>query len=121
MLRKLPRRAYFAWLGLLALSIQVFIPALVAVEIGRALAEGDQLAFAPCIFGQQLGDQGNAGKNPHPGQAGIGGCPICVAMQANPAFTTPSTTPLPPPPALAISTVAIATESAPSLLAPASY
>ena len=96
--RQLRRLA--AWLGMVALLVQVLVPALLAAEINLAQEEHGQSVFTLCAFGHV--HLGVPGDNTAPADAGhhddAGAlCPICLALLASPAFTAPPSVGLPLP------------------------
>ena len=99
--RKRPRIAFAAWLGIVALAIQALIPALLAAEIDIAGTERGASVFTLCAFGHAHfatphDEQG--GKDTPQSDEGLSApCPICIALIASPAFTTPPQIALPLP------------------------
>jgi len=81
-----------AWLGLLAVAIQIFLPFVIAAEIRAMAAEELVLAdaFDPAttclhdVSGQPRGD------HRAPLHGAVSGCPICVALAAAHAFAPPA-------------------------------
>jgi hypothetical protein len=95
-----------AWLAFLAAGVQVLLPFLVAYEIALASdpAYADNftaICSSSGIHSQLPGDT----RQPHHGMSD--GCPICTAMAAGQAFTTPGPVALPLPRVVA-SDVAVA-------------
>lgn len=105
-------RRLAAWLGVLALLVQVLIPALLAAEIKVAQDGRGQSVFTLCAFGHlHLATRGDGGTAPAtPGHDDDAGalCPICLALLASPAFTAPPLVGLPLPAATSFATFAIA-------------
>jgi hypothetical protein len=101
MRRRKQRRAVTAWLGLLALVLQVLVPLLVAGEIAAAAKAGDSSVFELCLFGHlhevtaPHGTGTSGGADRHTNAADL--CPICIALHASPVFTAPVATALPLP------------------------
>ncbi len=117
MLRRLSRAAYAAWLGLLALAIQVAVPALVAVELSIADAEEVR---SLCIFGAAQ-DRPRDTPAPPSDKHGIGACPICVALNGAQAFAAPDIASLPLPRSGEIDAIKPGPPGAPHLLTIGAY
>jgi hypothetical protein len=98
------RRLIAAWLGLIALALQVELPLLVAVEISFANRAAANSAFEICGYGHgaQRATEPSHRRPPN----GDGLCPICIALHAGPVFTAPATLDLPMPAATAIAAAA---------------
>jgi len=94
-------RRFAAWLGVLALLVQVLIPALLAAELKLAQDEHGQSVFTLCAFGHlHVATHDSSGTGPEvPGHdQDVGAlCPICLALLASPAFTAPPLFSLPLP------------------------
>jgi len=97
--RRSERHGLAAWLGLMAIAIQAFVPLLVAGEISLAASGADTAIFDQCPFYQDAGGAPGTAEHHH-GHGGL--CPICLALLASPAFTQPATVPLPLPVATAV-------------------
>jgi Protein of unknown function (DUF2946) len=92
------RFGFAAWLGLFAIAVQAFVPALVAAELALAHHEGAGRAFELCIFGHVHPAPADRPSVPpaddeKPGTV----CPICIALLASPPFTAPPLIALPLP------------------------
>jgi hypothetical protein len=114
-----------AWLGILALGIQSLIPVLLATEIEIASTQPGKSVFTLCDFGHihLLPDRGADSKSPTPaGDDGQGTvCPICVALQASPPFTSPAPIILPLPSARPLVALVASARPAAELTATAAY
>jgi hypothetical protein len=112
-----------AWLGLVALGIQALIPALLAVEIRMARAEGGHAVVALCIHGQAVSRHDADGPSHAPGsdENGSAVCPICVALQASPAFTAPAPVILPLPAIHYVATAVVVPQPAVRSVTAAAY
>jgi hypothetical protein len=102
----------------LALAIQALLPLLLGAELAAVARSGDREVFELCAFGHlHLGGDGHGTSDRDAGTL----CPICVALQASPAFTAPAPAALPLP-STAPSRVAPATvPAAPRFVALAAY
>jgi hypothetical protein len=94
-LRKRERISAAAWLGLLALAIQVLLPTLLAFEISIAGAEGATGLFSDCAYGHRhvAAQQNGGGKpsdTPRHDDGSADPCPICIALLASSSFMVPS-------------------------------
>jgi DUF2946 family protein len=128
-LGRLKRRAA-AWLGLLALGIQILIPLVVAAEIGLATSAGAGAGsvFELCVFGHVHGVAQNDADDSAPGKShgttdsGLGAaCPICIALHAASPFAAPEAGPLPIPSASGIDVPILAAPIAPLFPLVAAY
>ncbi len=97
---KAQRRVIAAWIGLIALALQVELPLLVAIEISFANRAAANSAFEICGYGHRA--EGAPGTSHHPHRDGDGLCPICIALHAGPVFTAPALVALPLPAAAPI-------------------
>jgi hypothetical protein len=97
------RRKSVAWLGLLALLIQALLPLAVGAEVAAIARSGDHELLEFCAFGHLhvAGDNDTDGRPDHHHHSDRL-CPICVALQASPAFTAPAPAVLPLPSAAPI-------------------
>jgi hypothetical protein len=112
---RVQRSAVAAWLGLLALAIQVGLPLLVAAEISLAARAGTDSVFEMCEYGHlhvAEHEPGTAHHHHHDGDDG-GLCPICIALHAGSVFTAPTLLALPLPVAAPIATAAPETRAEP--------
>jgi hypothetical protein len=119
-----PKRiALAAWLGLLALAVQSLIPVLLAAEIEIAATQSGKSVFTLCAFGHIHVAQGSDGKAPDStGDEDHGTvCPICIALQAAPPFTTPPQIALPLPAAQPLEIVVAHTRPAAKHVTTAAY
>jgi hypothetical protein len=114
-----------AWLGLVALGIQALIPALVAVEIAVARAEGGDSVFTLCVYGHvhAVSHRGADSHSHDSGDDEDGGtvCPICLALQASPAFTAPAPVVLPLPAVRYLETAVLVARPEPRSVTTAAY
>ena len=119
-MRRRLRRKSIAWLGLLALLIQALLPLVVGAEVAVIAKSGDHALIELCAFGHLHVDHDTDGRPGHHHHSDDL-CPICVALQASPAFTTPAPTVLPLPSATPIRVAATVAPVAPRLLAFTAY
>lgn len=93
-MRRRARRRSIAWLALVALAIQALLPLLLGAELAAIAKSGDREVFELCAFGHiHLGGDGHGQSDREHATL----CPICVALQASPAFTAPAPAALPLP------------------------
>jgi hypothetical protein len=113
------RRRAVGLVALLALAIQGLLPLLLGAELAAVARSGEHGIFELCAFGHL-----------HPGGSGpavpadrdpANICPICVALQASPAFTAPAAPPLPLPRVAPVALVVADLPAVPRLPAPAAY
>jgi Protein of unknown function (DUF2946) len=79
-------------IALFAIFVQALIPFVLAAEIARA--EADTLPI--CSATNQATDSSNSGPaGSHHRSGGLAACPICTALHASPAFTSPGIVPVP--------------------------
>jgi hypothetical protein len=120
-----PKRiAFAAWLGILALAVQSFIPVLLAAEIEFAAHQPGTSVFTLCPFGHIHAAQPSAdGKAPASPDGQDHGtlCPICIALQAAPPFTAPPQIALPLPASFPLETVLAEAEPAAKSVATSAY
>lgn len=116
------RRIIAAWLGLIALALQVELPLLVAVEISLASRAAANSAFEICGYGHGPAAAGAPGQTSHhQHRDGDGLCPICIALHAGPVFTAPAILALPLPTAPAIAAATAESRSEPRFVALVAY
>jgi len=123
-MRRRLRRKSVAWLGLLALLIQALLPLGVGAEVAAIAKSGDHELLEFCAYGHLhvAGDgDGDADGRPDHHHHSDELCPICVALQASPAYTTPAPAVLPLPSATPIRVAAAAATVAPRFLAFTAY
>jgi hypothetical protein len=117
------RRRFAAWLGILALGLQGLIPLFVAAEISLAARVDEGDAFRLCLYGVDRAatpdKQGKHGGERH--DLGFGACPLCLALQAGPAFTAPESISLPPPTTQVLGVLPAAPDAVAPRLARAAY
>jgi len=97
-MRRERRLAIITWLGGLALIVQAMLPLLLAIEFRIAALEAPYLTAtdnALCSSGHDGPRQSDNRDHQHTT------CPICVALAAGQAFTTPAQIDLPRPLAVA--------------------
>ena len=117
MTRRMRRKAV-SLLGLVALVIQGLLPLLLGAELTVAARSGQQGVIELCAFGHL-----HPGSGPsHPADrdpASI--CPICLALQASPAFTAPAVAALPLPCVAPVALAVAEPPAAPRFLALPAY
>ncbi len=104
-LRRKRHHRLAAWLGLLALAVQVCLPLLIAAEIRAATAAAPSLSLAlaavPICHAADEQTSGPGTGQP-PDRHDRAGCPICTALAASLAFTAAVAPALPVPQGCAI-------------------
>ncbi len=117
-------RRLAAWLGMLALLVQVFVPGLLAAEFRLAQEPRAQGIFAFCAFGHlhvTVTDDGSAPASPGHGDEAGALCPICLALLASPAFTAPLLSALPLPAAMPVEILAPSATQRPAAVLVTAY
>jgi len=120
------RRTIAAWLGLIALAIQMALPLVVAAEVSLAAGAGEDSVFELCEYGHvhaaapHDADEPDGKPQHHKGDGDLL-CPICIALHAGPVFTAPAALGLPVPTAATIAAAAPEMRTAPRLVAVTAY
>lgn len=118
MIRGKRGRAIAVWLGLFAFFVQSLVPVLVGAEISVATSGGENSVFEHCP--NLPPHEGAPGKSGHHDDDGCL-CPICVALHASPAFTTPGPMAVPVPARFERVATAAPVHQSPPLLAVTPY
>ena len=109
-----------AWLAVLALTLQTFVPLLVAADIAEMTGQPYANAEHICSYGPAADpSHGTGDHHQKPGLAG--GCPICTALAAAQAYTAPAPVLLTPPRGGAILTLSTTGDRIVGAVATASY